>query len=324
MHDRETPLPAKTKSDGTIRRVGFEIEFAGLTLDRCIDIVREHLGDEISRRSQVEATITNHTLGDFTLELDWQFLKDQARETASDSELIKLVADLAGTVVPLELICPPIPADKIDSLDSTIEALRNAGAKGTDESFLYAFGVHINTDIPDLEADTITRYLKAYCILQDYLVQAHAINTMRRIFPYVDLYKEPYIRKVLAYKDPGIDELITDYLNFNPTRNRALDMLPIFATIDESRIQASLDDPRIKSRPALHYRMPNCHIERPNWSLKTDWAIWCQIETLANDSTGLASLTEEYGNRLKADQFATDSDWAEYIQNWIKNRLYDR
>jgi len=322
MQQIQARLPIENKSDGTSRRVGFEIEFSGLTLDRCIDIIRDNLGDEVSRRSHVEAIISNHDLGEFTVELDWQFLKDQARETTSDSELIKVVADLAGTVVPLELICPPIAANRITTLDDAIRALRKAGAKGTDDSLLYAFGVHINTEIPDLKADTITRYLKAYCILQEYLVYAHAINTMRRIFPYVDLYKEPYIRKVLAYTDPGIDELITDYLNYNPTRNRALDMLPIFAMIDETRIQANLADPRIKSRPAFHYRMPNCHIEKPAWSLQTDWNIWCQVEMLANDPVALASLTDEYQKRLRADQFATDSNWVQYTEKWLKNYLH--
>lgn len=321
MREARAPFPVEMKSDGTIRRVGFEIEFSGLTLDRCIDIIHEHLGDEISRRSQVEAIITNHSLGDFALELDWQFLKDQARETASNNELIKFVADLAGTVVPLELISPPFPVNQIHILDNTIDALRDAGAKGTDDSLLYAFGVHINVDIPDLEADTITRYLKAYCVLQDYLAHVHAVNAMRRISPYVDMYKAPYINKVLAYEQPAISELITDYLNYNPTRNRALDMLPIFTSIDEAQVRRILDDPRIKSRPAFHYRMPNCHIERPSWSLQTDWNIWCHIEMLANDSTELATLVDEYRSHLMADQFATDFDWVQYVKNWVTNYL---
>lgn len=321
MREVQVPPSAETKSDGTIRRVGFEIEFSGLTFDHCIDIIQEHLGDEVSRKSQVEAIITNHSMGDFVLELDWQFLKDHARETASDSELIKFVADLAGTVVPLELICPPIPVNQIHSLDSSIDALRKAGAKGTDDSFLYAFGVHINTDVPDLEPDTIARYLKAYCVLQDYLVHAHDIDTMRRISPYVDVYKAPYISKVLAYEQPTISELITDYLDYNPTRNRALDMLPMFASIDEAQVRDVLDDPRIKSRPAFHYRMPNCHIERPSWSLQTDWSIWCYIEMLANDSTELATLVDEYKSHLKADPFATDFDWVQYVKNWVTTYL---
>ncbi|MEX2489904.1 MAG: amidoligase family protein [Pseudomonadales bacterium] len=322
MQQKQAHLPMESKSDGTIRQVGFEIEFSGLTFDQCIEIVADKLGDKVSRRSHIEAIITNNALGDFTLELDWQFLKDQARETGSDNEFIKVIAELAGTVVPLELVCPPIAVNEISALDDTIDALRSAGAKGTDDSFLYAFGVHINTDIPDLEAETITRYLKAYCVLQDYLVQAHSVNTMRRIFPYVDLYKEPYIRQVLTYETPGIGELITDYLNHNPTRNRAFDMLPIFACIDEKRIQKELDDPRIKSRPAFHYRMPNCHIEQPSWSLQTDWKIWCQLEMLADDSTALNEVTNEYRQRLKAGQFITDSNWAQYIQNWMTSYIH--
>lgn len=312
------------KSNGDIRRVGFEIEFSGLTFQRCLDVLQEELGNDVFRDSQVEATIRHAELGDFDLELDWQFLKTHARENEPDSELIRLVADIASTVVPLELVCPPIPIDRIESLRNPIAALRKAGAKGTDDSFFYAFGVHINTELPDLEAATIIRYLQAYCVLQDYLVDAHAIDTSRKLSPYVDLYKEPYIRKVLDYRDENTDTLKRDYVRFNPTRNRALDMLPLFAHLDAVFIQNELDDPRIKGRPAFHYRMPNCHIERPSWSLETDWRIWCVVEKVANDTEALSFLIKEYQSRLRADQFATDSNWAMFVKQWIANHIHDQ
>ncbi|MBD3648266.1 MAG: amidoligase family protein [Pseudomonadales bacterium] len=47
------------KSDGEVRRVGFEIEFSGLTFQRCLDVIQAKLGDDISRDSQVEATNQN-------------------------------------------------------------------------------------------------------------------------------------------------------------------------------------------------------------------------------------------------------------------------
>jgi len=258
-------IPEKTryKSDGTPRRVGFEVEFSGLTFDQCLATVADHLGDQVSRTSQIEATVRNDRLGEFKLELDWQFLKDRARENAEKHELIKLVADVASSVVPVELICPPIEFDDIGALDDVVGALRLMGARGTDDSFFYAFGLHINADIPDLEAGTICRYLKAYCVLQEYLVTAHAIDTSRRLSPYVNLFKDPYIREVMGYEAPAIHRIISDYLAHNPTRNRALDMLPIFAAIDGELIDRTLADPRIKARFAFHYRMPNCHIERP-------------------------------------------------------------
>lgn len=309
------------RTDGSVRHVGFELEFSGLTFDRCLEVIDGELGDRVSRTSQVEATISSESLGDFTLELDWQFLKDQARANTDASDLIRFVADIAGTVVPLELVCPPIETHRVKELDGVIEALRRAGAKGTNDSFLYAFGVHINPEIPDLEASTIVRYLKAYCILQDYLLVTHAIDPSRRLSPYVDLYKPPYIQQVLAYEAPDVERLISDYLFYNPTRNRALDMLPLFSELDEKLIQRRLRDPRIKSRPTFHYRMPNCHIERPSWTLRTDWNVWYQVERIANNPEALDTLGQEYERRLKADQFATDSDWAEYLRQWIKNRL---
>ena len=304
--------------DGAMRRVGFEIEFSGLTFDRCLEVIAGCLGDKVSRESQVEAIVSNSELGDFRLELDWQFLKNQARDNPEESELIKLVADLASTVVPVELVCPPIDIDRIDVLDDVIARLREAGAKGTDDSVFYAFGVHINTEIPDLAPETIVRYLKAYCLMQDYLVAAHAVDTSRRLSPYVDLYKEPYIRKVLEYEEPALDVIIEDYLHFNPTRNRALDMLPIFSTIDEELIQRRLNDPRIQARPAFHYRMPNCQIEKPDWSFRNDWEIWCQLERLAADDEALMSLTQAYQERRSSGRFTAGSNWASLFTRWIR------
>lgn len=311
------------KSDGNMRRVGFEIEFSGLTFDQCLSLLAREPGGHVDRDSEVEATIKNERLGDFHLELDWQFLKDQAKQEENDNELISLAADLASKVVPIELVCPPIDIDNLDSLQATIDALRAAGAKGTDDSFLNAFGVHINVDIPDLEAKTIIRYLKAYCVLQDYLVDAHAIDLSRKLLPYVDLYDESYIRTVLDYEDPDTDKLIQDYIEFNPTRNRALDMLPIFSTIDETFIQSKLDDPRIQARPAFHYRMPNCRIEDPSWNFETDWRIWCLVDVIANDRDSLSFLASEYSKWLDGQHASNGSNWAEFIKDWMDKHLQE-
>ena len=64
---------------------------------------------------------------------------------------------------------------------------------------------------------------------------------------------------------------IDDYLVENASRNRALDMLPVFAYLDEARIRAAVSDGLIKARPTLHYRLPNCEIEQPGWDLHPAW-----------------------------------------------------
>lgn len=306
---------------GDPRRVGFEIEFGGLSFEQCLDVLAKTIGPKIEATSAVESTIEHPEFGDFTLELDWQFLKEQAKDGRFEEDVIKRVADIAGLVVPLELVFPPIAFDRIDETDEIVTALREAGASGTAESPLYAFGVHINAEIPATDARNIVNYLQAYCILQDYLIEAHSIDASRRLSPYVDPYSPRYVELVLNYDAPELTPVIDDYLRLNPTRNRALDMLPMFAEVDRERVLEAVPDHRIKARPAFHYRMPNCDIGNPGWSLMSEWRVWCLIEVLANDSDELPRLTHEYRQRFKADQFSTDARWIDYIKGWADKRL---
>ena len=65
------------------------------------------------------------------------------------------------------------------------------------------------------------------------------------------------------------DRLIDDYVRFNPTRNRPLDMLPVLACLDRERTLAAVEDPHLtKPRPAFHYRMPNSLLDEPDWRVR--------------------------------------------------------
>ena len=92
---------------------------------------------------------------------------------------------------------------------------------------------------------------------------------------------------------PSLEELIDDYLEFNPTRNRSLDMLPLFQYLDKERIDAVIDDERVKPRPTFHYRLPNCDIDDPGWNLDNSLDTWLQVEQLAFDKK-LSEIATEY------------------------------
>ncbi|MCB1844939.1 MAG: amidoligase family protein, partial [Halioglobus sp.] len=176
-----------------------------------------------------------------------------------------------------------------------VGSLRKAGALGTSESLLYAFGVHINAEIPATDALTITRYLRAFALAQDWLVEVHRVNLSRRVAPFIDLYSSGYRKTLLAYTDDTtLDTVIDDYLHFNPTRNRALDMLPLFKHIDEARVNEAVSDARVNARPTFHYRLPNCEINLPGWSLAHCWNPWCVLEALAGDPALLDELAAQY------------------------------
>ena len=127
-------------------------------------------------------------------------------------------------------------------------------------------------------------------------------------------YPEDYVAHVLAadYR-PDLETLIDDFLEFTPTRNRPLDLLPLFAHIDEDRVMAApVEKELIKPRPAFHYRLPNCLVDEPDWSLAVPWNDWVEVERLAADAKALEKLRRK---RL------TDSSTLKRLASGLLRRL---
>ena len=309
--------PVRQAADGRVRTVGFELEFSGLTLDATAAAVRHALGGEIHRVSAAERRVHSAELGEFNIEIDWAYLKQAAGEDGDDSEWLERLSELASLLVPIEVVCPPVALDRLESLDAMVAALRAAGAVGTEESLIAAYGVHINAQIPSLDAATLDAYLKAFALLQWWLVDAHRVDPARRLSPYIDLYAEDYVRRVLTREAPTLDELFDDYLAFNPDRNRALDLLPLLAEIDRERVRRAVDDPRVKARPTFHYRLPNCHIERAGWSLAESWNTWCVVEALAAQPAALHELGAAFLGAARPLLGVSRADWVARIDRWL-------
>ena len=137
--------------------------------------------------------------------------------------------------------------------------------------------------------------MKAFLCLSDWLVARADINLARRVTRYVDPFPPDYIRKVIApdYR-PDLSVLIDDYLADNPTRNRMLDMLPLFLFLDEERVRKVTDDPLVKARPTFQYRLPDCEIHKPEWGLYLAWNDWVEVERLAADRARLNGCCAAY------------------------------
>ena len=90
--------------------------------------------------------------------------------------------------------------------------------------------------------------MKAFVCLFDWLVWQDNVDPVRRLTPYIKRFPPDY-EAHLADPEywPSWDELITDYLEWNPSRNRALDMLPLFSEIDAEKIKSEVDDSLIKA-----------------------------------------------------------------------------
>ncbi len=318
------PLPPSPRNDaGDYRLVGFELEFSGVTMEQAVAALADSLGAEAREQSVAETLLEVDDLGEFNVELDWAYLKRKAAESGdekSDEEWLELLSQAAALLVPVEVVCPPIPLDRLDALEPMVDALREAGAVGTDESLIAAYGVHINTEIPRLDADTLFAYLRAFALLQWWLVDAHRVDPARRLSPYIDLYPEAYLRQVLERDKASMDEIFADYLEHNATRNRALDLLPLLAEIDEARVQRAVDDPRVKPRPVFHYRLQDCHIEKRDWSLTEAWNTWLEVERLAADGDALDALAARFRDAHRPVIGVKRRDWVETIERWHRDR----
>ncbi|MDX1513205.1 MAG: amidoligase family protein [Gammaproteobacteria bacterium] len=313
------------RTDGEVRRLGVELEFSGLDIGTISEAVRAELGGSVRVISDYEQEIGDTEFGTFRIELDFAYLKQLGRESAPDTlpddmERLpeRILAAIAEQVVPFEIVSPPMPMDRIDALEPLSERLRKEGALGTRHSAVYAFGLHLNPELPDLGAETVTAYLQAFMCLYPWLERAGEVDWSRRLTTYIQPYSKDYILKVIdADYRPGTEQLIDDYLEANPDRNRALDMLPLFAHLDEARVRRAVDDERIKARPTLHYRLPNCDIDNPQWTISTPWRQWLQVEFLAADRERLDQICAGYREYLGSRIAALTSDWSRDCERWL-------
>ncbi len=294
--------PKETNDAGDPRRVGVEIEFGGLNVDKAAELVQDVFGGEVVVKGAHLRAVTDTDIGDFGVELDAQSVhpKDDASEVERDVR--RIMGDVSSAFVPTEIVGPPAPLQSLVDFDSLIDKLREAGAEGTSDGLSYAFGMQLNPEVPSLATEDILRIMQAYVLLSPLLRRRIDIDPLRRALPYIDPYPMAYRQKIMKsdYR-PDIDALIDDYIEGNPTRNRDLDMLPLFTFMDEDRVRAKLDDPLIKSRPTYHYRLPNTDLSKPNWGVVLEWNRWVMIERLANNHNRLRRLADDYLERSSAD-----------------------
>ena len=145
--------PRPRKDDGETRRVGFEIEFSGIDLQQTTAAVKTALQAKTVEQTAAEVELEAGDLGVFNFEIDWQFLKRKASADGDDRDWLELLSQAAALLVPIEVVCPPIPVSRLAELEPMTDALRRAGAVGTEESLISAYGVHVNTEMPRRATD---------------------------------------------------------------------------------------------------------------------------------------------------------------------------
>lgn len=322
-------VPSTLNHQRSQRRIGVEIEFGGLYLRDAVELVTATFGGtpEVLRHNAWE--VVDSDLGNLTVEIDANILQGNEEEDSlpsaadpiaqliagAEEKAYRVAGEVTSSIVPVEIVTAPLHIDQLKQLDQIINALRNAGAKGTSASILNGFGLHLNPEAASLDAHYITRMLRAFFILEDILWDDAAVNKTRALMPFISKFPEDYKRIVINPDyDPSLDDLIDDYLGANPTRNRDLDMLPMFAHINSERVLARVNDELIKARPTFHYRLPDCRLEDPAWGIQQEWRRWVCVEVLADTDALLAELSDAY---LQQARLGTMKTWPAQVKERI-------
>lgn len=324
--------PIVTNPSGKVRSVGFEFEFTGVEMEESSAMVAKLYGGKVRQLSTFEFKVENSKFGDFGLELDAQMIREKKYEKILKNIGIDLaefegqevvedsLKDLASSVVPYEIITPPIPLSKISELTKLVDELRKHKAKGTGSSFVYAFGLHLNPEIPSESTQVLLNYLRAFVLLDPWIRKDAKVDVSRRITPFINPFEKEYLAHILnpAYQ-PDQTEFIKDYFKFGNGRNRPLDMQPLFMYLDRELTSKLVKDTLTSSRPAFHYRLPNCSLDDETWILADEWNRWVKVEKLAGFEDLLKTCCETYLEMEKETMIRFEAKWVEFMERWIKD-----
>ncbi|ALG70656.1 hypothetical protein VY88_05980 [Azospirillum thiophilum] len=307
--------PLLTTPRDTPRRVGVELEFADLDAPSAAACVRELFGGTVIVENPHRCLVAGTRLGDFTVELDMRSAHPGKGGSKVLDPLRPLWGNIGSLVMPFEIATPPVTIDRLPDLEALVSCLRGRGAAGTEASPLFAFGLHFNPEVARTDGDYVLDHLKAFLLLAPWLRREIRVDPTRRLSGFIASFPLPYAAKVTdpGYR-PGLGTLIDDYLADNPTRNRELDLCPLFAHLDRDRLAAALEDPHVRSRPTFHYRLPNARLSDPGWSLAADWNRWVAVERLAADRPLLDRLGAAYREAADGPGLAA---WPERIDAFL-------
>jgi len=325
-----------TKKPNKERFVGFELEYAAVPLNTSASIIQKLFGGDVHKNTEAEWVVSDTCFGTFRLEIDAEPIKALAEAlpvntnhttgilgdiyTATAEKTVEAISDIGTKIVPFEIVTPPVPIDKIKDLDALRKALFLAFAEDTKSSFYNAFGLHINPDVISTDSHNILHHIQAFSLLYPWLRDVHEMDRARSLSAYAEPYPNEYVEHIIAvnYK-PSIEELIKDYHTFNPTRNRALDMLPLFAHLEPELIKELYGtDEKINARPTFHYRLPNCEVSSGAWSLMKEWSRWLLVEETAGNQSRLFQLCDAWHQdreKRKSWLLSDDTHWKQCIEN---------
>ncbi len=329
--------PVLHNAKGEIRKAGFELEFSNVGVEESVRIIQGLYGGRVHRENRFLQQVLGTPIGDFTVEFDLRLLTEKKYKQPFDSLNIDLqgiklgestledsveavLESVVGKLFPYEIGTPPVPCTELAQFEKLRQALYEHNAKGTESFPTNVFGTHINVEVPNGRAETILRYLQAFLLLYPWLLEKGETDLARRMSPFINPYPDEYVQLVLSpgYQ-PDLDGLVADYHQYNPDRNRPLDLYPLFAALHPEKITGYANLGKVKPRETFHYRLPNSSISRADWTLAQEWNLWIVIEELAHEPQKMAQMGTEY-LALKADTLiGFGGKWVKQTEQWLSS-----
>lgn len=285
-------MPASEKVDGAERHIGVEVEFADLSEEQAAKILAKVLGGSAERVKDSDWKVVGTSLGDIQVYLDTVY------RTADKSALRDLGLKLGREVIPVEMVTAPLTLKQLTELSGALDALKDAGAKGSGDGWYYGFGVHLNVEIIDETPAEVLKPLLAFALIEDWMRSARPIEATRTVLPWTDPYPTSLVEElILLGTEPSARALVETYTRHCPDRNRGLDMLPIFKALWPDILTGSIGADKvdaISGRPTYHFRLPDSRIDEDSWSLETEWNRWLLVEQVADNEALLSDLADAW------------------------------
>lgn len=280
------PLPQPDTAEGKPRLTGVEIELGGVDEARCAELCARHLGGTTRQVDEAIWHVENSRIGDLKIYLD------TALRHADKTALRDAALSVGREVIPVEIVTDPLDRDGLIALDELRDQLRRDGAVGSGGGLFFGFGVHLNVQIASDRAESIVPPLLAYALIEDWLRTANPIDQTRRVLPFAAPYPRRLVRRLIALgRGARLAHVMDAYAQEAPSRNFGLDMLPIFAWLDAARMGSVLTS-ATSARPTFHFRLPDCRIDEPGWSLDSEWRRWLTVERVAGNPEVVTELSQ--------------------------------
>lgn len=279
--NRFLALPDHGRAASAARRVGVEIEFAGLSVHETAVLIAGHWGGELAEQNPREVHVTGGRLGKVRVELDIA-LKAQWAED--------LAAQVLRDLVPVEVITDPLSQADLPQVERMAQVLHAAGAMGTRAKLAYGFGVHFNPELPDDDGAALVATARAYALCEDWLRGAEPLDPARRVLPFVDPWPRALVAALAGAEGWGVRDLARACVAHAPSRHHGLDLLPALQHLCPAELSQVPESHLKGGRPTFHYRLPETRLDEPGWSIAYEWNRWCLIEHIAADPDLLRAL----------------------------------